>query len=160
MSPHSLTVFNLLCGLFCLTIPGLLLMLTIYYCCQNRNSAWGKNVRIPSTKCLVIWITIGFILTFFVLAVIELLYALVYVAPQVYGDYGNWTSSQCEGEVFLTTFWVLNVSGIVVVILVATVGIYLSVLYFRWITNPDKPAALEDLIRTFLHKSSYSVQNK
>ena len=150
VSAHSLTVFNLCCGLLCLTIPGLLIMLAIYYCCEEKNEKWKEKFHNLSIKCFVVSCTIGFFLAFFILAFIDFLYALVYIAPQVYANFGDWNETLCEREVFLTTFWLLNIGGLVVVILVAALGIYLSILYLRWITRPDKPAALRDLILKFL----------
>ena len=147
LSEHSLTVFNLLGGVLCLAIPCLLIILAFYYCLENRISQlWEKEFRILSCKCLVIWITITLFLTIFILAVAELLYALVYIAPQVYTIYGNWNKTQCSEEVFITSFSILNTGGIIVVILTIVLGIYLSILYFRWVTDPKKPGTLKVLI--------------
>lgn len=146
VSPHSLTVFNFFCGFLCLTIPGLLIMLTIYYCCESRNSAWEREFRVLSTKCLVIGTTTGFFLALFILTLMELLYALVYVAPQVYSNFGSWNATQCESEVFLTSFWILNISSGIVVFLVAVLGVYLSLHYFRWVSDPKRPGTLRGLI--------------
>jgi hypothetical protein len=159
VAPHSLTVFNLLCGLLCLNVPCLLIMLTVYYCCERRTK-WKEEFRILSTKCCIIWTTIGFVLSFFILTVTDLLYALVYVAPQVYNNFSAWNETLCAEEVFVTSFWVLNISGLVVVVLVAVLGIYLSTIYFRWVTNPDKPGTLKGLIlNTFVHseRDGYSM---
>ena len=159
VSAHSLTVFNLLCGFLCLTIPGLLIMLAVYYCCENRNPAWHGEYRVLSSKTLVIWTTIGFFLAFFILTFTEVLYALVYVAPQVYTNYGVWNQTQCGREVFLTSFWVLNISGTVVVFLVASLAVYLSILYFKWVTDPKKPGTLKTLILVVVaHRRNFSLQ--
>lgn len=146
VSAHSLTVFIMLSGFVCLTIPTLLALLVIYYCCEDRNKVWQKEFRYISSKCLVVGTTIVIFLTLFILIIIDLLYSLVYVAPQVYSLYGQWNDTQCNREVFLTAFWVLNFSSGLVVTLVAILGVYLSILYFRWVTDPRKPGTLRGLI--------------
>ena len=161
VSAHSLTVFNFFCGCLTLTIPSLLIMLTVYYCCEDRNPAWKREFRICSSKSLVIFTTIAFFLALFVLTCMQVLYALVYVAPQVYTHYADWNQTQCEKEVFFTSFWVLNISGGVMVFLVAVLGVFLSILYFRWVTDPKKPGTLKGIILVVLpqkRRKSISVE--
>ena len=129
-------------------------MLTIYYCCESRNKAWDqkKEFSILSTKCLVIGATIAFFLALFIFSFVEVTYALLYIGPQVYGHFGSWNSTQCGGEVFITSFWLLNIGSGVVVFIMAVLAVYVSILYFRWVTNPKKQGTLKNLITAFLPK--------
>ena len=159
VAPHALTVFNFLYGLLCLATPGIMIMLTVYYCCENQNKKWEEPFKVMSTKCLVVGTTIVFFLILLILIVTELLYSLVYVAPQVYSQYGNINSSDCKNEVYITTFSLLNFSGALIFILLTVLGVYLSVRYFAWVTDPHKQGTLKKLILVILPAGRCSTNN-
>jgi hypothetical protein len=144
---QSLNVFNFFYGLLCLSIPGLLTMFTLYFCCRDRNSGWEKKFGIAN-KCLV-WLTIFFFLSAFILTVLELLYSIAYVAPEVYTQYAEWNETQCDKEIYLTSFSLLTISCTVVFILLVVLGVFLAILYFRWVTDQARPGVLRDLIYAF-----------
>ena len=161
-SSHSLSVFNFFFGLLCLSVPGLLTMLILYFCCEDRNTRWEKKFRI--TKCLV-WMTISVFLSIFVLTVFELLYSLVYVAPEVYGHFTDWNEIQtpsngtlCDKEIYFTSFSILTFSYGVVFLLLVILGFFIAGLYFRWITDQENPGTLSSLIHACLRKGSYNTE--
>ena len=153
---HSLTVFNFFYGLLCLTVAVVLSMLVVYFLCENRNSKWKEQFQVWSSKCLVVWMTIISLLVLLILIIIELLYSLVYIAPQVYSRYADRNDTKCADEVYVTSFSLLNFSGVIIFIVLTVFGVYLSILYFRWVTDPHKHGTLRRLIEV-LCPASYSA---
>jgi hypothetical protein len=145
-APHSLTSFNFFYGLLCLSIPGLLVMLTFYFCCEEHNSKWEMKFHALSTKCLVVWMTIGFFLAFFIFTVLELLYSITYIIPEVYTNYSEWNETLCNKEIYLTSFVVITFSEVIVFIFLAVLGVFLAILFFKWVIDPDHPGTLRGLI--------------
>ena len=154
---HSLSVFNFFFSLLCLSVPGLLIMLTIYFCCEYKfEDRWEKKfLRNFTAKRFIVWLTIGFCLAFFVLTVMELLYSLAYVASEVYTNYAKWRKNEtlCKKEVYLTSFTILTVSGSVIFILLTVLGVFVAMLFFRWVTDPKHPGILKSLILAYLPKN-------
>ena len=88
--------------------------------------------------------TIFFFLSVFILTVLELIYSIAYVAPEVYTHYAEWNETQCDGEIYLSSFSLLTISCIVVFILLVVLGVFLAILYFRWVTDQNRPGVLRE----------------
>ena len=142
---HSLSVFNFFFGLLCLSVPGLLIALILYFRCEDQNTRWKEKFRI--TRCLV-WMTISFFLTFFVLTILELFYSLLYVVPEVINNYSNWKENKtlCDSKVYISSLSIITIFYSIVFLLLVVLGVYLAKLYFKWVTDQDNPGTLRRLI--------------
>ena len=93
--------------------------------------------------------TFFFFLSVFILTVLELIYSIAYVAPEVYTHFAEWNETQCDREIYLTSFSLLTISCAVVFILLVVLGVFLAILYFRWVTDQTRPGILRDLVYAF-----------
>ena len=148
---HALSVFNFFFGLLCLSVPGLLIALILYFRCEDRNTRWEEKFRI--TRCLV-WMTISFFLTFFVLTILELFYSLLYVVPEVINNYSDWKENKtlCDSKVYVSSFSIITIFYSIVFLLLVVLGVYLANLYFKWVTDQDNPGTLRRLINACLQR--------
>ena len=153
---HSLSVFNLFFGLLCLSVPGLLITLILYFKVEDRNTSWEQKLHI--TRC-VVWMNTGIFLLVFILIVFELLFSLLYIVPEVISHFNDWDELQsgsnetlCDAEIYISSATAVTVSYALVFLLLSVLGVYLANLYFKWVTDEDNPGALRRLIQACLHK--------
>ena len=154
---HSLSVFNLFFGLLCLSVPGLLITLILYFKVEDRNTSWEQKLHI--TRC-VVWMNTGIFLLVFILIVFELLFSLLYIVPEVISHFNDWDELQsgsnetlCDAEIYISSAIIVTVSYALVFLLLSVLGVYLAHLYFKWVTDEDNPGALRRLIQACLQKS-------
>ena len=153
---YSLSVFNFFFGLLSLSIPGMLFMLFLYFRYENYNTRWEQ--QFPITKCLV-WMTIGLFLSFFILAVFELLFSLLYLVPEVVSHFNDWDTvvngtMNCDRQIYISSFSIITISYTIVFLLLVVLGVYLAYFYFKWITDVNHPGILRRLIHACLHRDS------
>ena len=141
--PQSLNLFNFFYGLLCLCAPAFLCMLGIYFLVEDRKTKWEN--KFYTTRCLV-WMNIIVFLISFVLTIMELLYSLFYVAPEVYGSVSSWNETKCDKEIFFTSASIMGISYIVVFLLLIVLGVFLAKLYFKWISDRADPGYLRYLM--------------
>ena len=134
-------------------------MLTAYFCCELRNPKWEQKFHALSSKCVVVMLTVGFFLALFILIVVELLYSLAYVASEVYTHYASWNETQCAREIYITSFTILTFSTVVVFILLTVLGVFVALLFIKWVTDSENPGHLRGLILA-IHPRSTCVEKQ
>jgi hypothetical protein len=77
---------------------------------------------------------------------VELLYSITYIIPEVYTNYSEWNETLCNKEIYLTSFVVITFSEVIVFIFLAVLGVFLAILFFKWVIDPDHPGTLRGLI--------------
>lgn len=154
-SAYSLSIFNFCFGVLCLSFPGLLIMFCLYFGCEDRNTKWKDKLH--ATRCLV-WMTIAFFLTVFILIVFEFLFSLLYIVPEIVSSYSDWEKQKgtnetlCDSEIYVSSFSIITVSYAMVFLLLVVLGVYLANLYFKWVIDEDNPGYLRTMIYMCLHK--------
>lgn len=139
-TPFSLSVFNFIFGLLCLTLPGLLVMFTLYFEFETSN-------RRRLLKCTV-RLKIIFFLTCFILIIGELLYSLLYVVQEVYDMYPMWRDNRtlCDEAIYISSFTIITGSYSLVFLILIGVGIYLAKRYIKWIIDRNDPGVAREIL--------------
>ena len=141
---YSLSIFNLLFGLFCLSVPCLLITFILYFRFERSNETWRKNIKICSAG-----LTVVFFLACFVLTICECIFSLLYVAQEVYDHYSDWQNKSitiCNGEIYVTSFTIITVSSAILFLILVGLGILSAIKCFQWITDSKHPGALRQII--------------
>ena len=148
---YSLSVFNFLFGLLCLSVPGFLVMLMLYFTAETCK--WKK------WKPFFVWLTIIFFLVCFVFTIGELLYSMLYVVQEVYGNYSAWRNStvQCDGTVYISSFVIITVSYSVVFLALVAVGVWCAKKFFKWVTDENNPGAMRNFLAVDCRKHRRSA---
>ena len=146
---HSLSVFNFFFALLCFGGPVLLLLFCLYFKFEDPNTKWKKKHRFSR---FVVWVQTFVFLTVFILIVLELLFSLLYIIPELINHYSDWrdlnqqNATNCAEEIYLTSFSIVTVSYSVVFLLLVVLGVFLANHYFQWVSDEKDPGVLIKVI--------------
>ena len=124
----------------------------------------------------MVWVQTIVFLTVFILIVLEFLYSLLYVIPELINNYNDWdqtntvtnettNETNCAAEVYLTSFSIVILSYLVVFLLLVVLELFLANHYFQWVSDEKHPGVVMKAIYTCLGRYNstklfYSMSRK